>query len=69
MAPKTVSLSEEAYERLKNWKKSDDESFSSVILRAIPKIRTPEEVDEIIAGIGHISDEDADKMMEAIEED
>jgi predicted CopG family antitoxin len=64
-----VSLSEEAYERLKNWKKSDGESFSSVILRAIPKIRTPEEVDEIIASIGHISDEDADKMMEAIEED
>ncbi|UUX93917.1 hypothetical protein [Methanoplanus endosymbiosus] len=52
-----------------NWKKSDDESLSSVILRAIPKIRTPEELDELLSRIGSLSDEDADIMTKAVEEE
>ncbi|UUX92517.1 antitoxin VapB family protein [Methanoplanus endosymbiosus] len=66
---KTLSISDEAYDRLINWKKSDDESLSSVILRAIPKIRTPEELDELLSRIGSLSDEDADLMTKAVEED
>jgi predicted CopG family antitoxin len=66
---KTLSISDEAYDRLINWKKSDDESLSSVILRAIPKIRTPEELDELLSRIGSLSDEDADIMTKAVEED
>lgn len=69
MASKTVSLSEEAYERLNKWKKSEEESFSSVILRTIPRIRTPEELQEALDRIGHLSDEDADIMAESVEED
>lgn len=34
---KTVTFSEEAYERLKSWKDSSRESFSSVVLRVVPK--------------------------------
>ncbi|EHQ36207.1 antitoxin VapB family protein [Methanoplanus limicola] len=66
---KTLSISDEAYDRLINWKKSDDESLSSVILRAIPKIRTPEELDELLSRIGSLSDEDADIMTKAVEEE
>ncbi|WP_048145439.1 antitoxin VapB family protein [Methanoplanus limicola] len=69
MASKTVSLSEEAYERLNKWKKSEEESFSSVILRTIPGIRTPEELQEALDRIGHLSDEDADIMAKSVEED
>lgn len=68
MTSRTVSLSEDAYERLIKWKKCDDESFSSVILRIIPKIKTAEEYREALRKIEHISDEDADKMIDAIEE-
>lgn len=68
MASKTVSLSEEAYDRLKKWKKYDEESLSSVILRIIPKIKTAEEYREALRKIEHISDDDADRMIEAIEE-
>ncbi|UUX92222.1 antitoxin VapB family protein [Methanoplanus endosymbiosus] len=39
MASKTVSLSEEAYERLLTWKNTDYENFSGIILRVLPKHR------------------------------
>ncbi|UUX93687.1 antitoxin VapB family protein [Methanoplanus endosymbiosus] len=66
---KTVSLSDEAYERLKKWKNNDDESFSSVVLRTIPSVATPEELHEAISKIGRLSDEDADIMTKSVEED
>ncbi|MDD3407877.1 MAG: antitoxin VapB family protein [Methanomicrobium sp.] len=69
MSSKTVSLSEEAYDRLKKWKKTEDESFSSVILRTVPKIRTPEELRKVLDEIGSLSDEDADIIAESVEED
>ena len=66
---KTVSLSDEAYDRLKMWKKDGQESFSNEILRILPKRRTPEEFSKIISEIGSISDEDADIMAKSVEED
>ncbi len=34
---KTISLSDEAYERLLAWKDSPKDSFSSVVLKTVPK--------------------------------
>jgi predicted CopG family antitoxin len=34
---KTITLDEEAYQRLKAWKKGSNESFSSVVKRIIPE--------------------------------
>lgn len=34
---KTITLTDEAYERLKDWKTGPHDSFSSVVLRLVPK--------------------------------
>jgi len=34
---KTISLTDEAYLRLREWKKADGESFSHVVLRLVPE--------------------------------
>lgn len=48
MATRTISITEEAYERLKNLKKNEKVSFSDVILEHYPKRRKLSEVlDEI----------------------
>lgn len=43
---KTITLSEEAYERLKSWKSAPSESFSKVVLKAVPKRGTAGDMDE-----------------------
>ncbi len=43
---KTVTFSEEAYERLKSWKDSGRESFSSVVLRVVPKRGTAADLNQ-----------------------
>jgi predicted CopG family antitoxin len=43
---KTITLSEEAYQRLKSWKTDSSESFSKVVLKAVPKRGTAEDMDE-----------------------
>jgi predicted CopG family antitoxin len=49
MATKTISISEEAYEKLKGLKASEKESFSDVILKYYPKKR---KLSEVLAKIG-----------------
>ena len=44
MATKTISITEEAYERLRNLKKNDKASFSDVILEHYPKKKKLSEV-------------------------
>jgi predicted CopG family antitoxin len=34
---KTITLTDEAYARLKDWKESERDSFSNVVLRVVPK--------------------------------
>ena len=53
MPTRTISITEEAYNTLKALKKSDKESFSSVILRYYPKRRT---LSEVLEEIGDCSD-------------
>ena len=65
MTSKTVNLSEEAYERLKKWKKTDDESFSSVIVRVLPKSRDLKTLLEDAEP--DLTEEEAEKLKEDIE--
>ena len=50
MATKTISISEEAYEKLKSLKDSETDSFSTVIIRYFPKKK---KLSELLAEIGH----------------
>ncbi|AAM04928.1 TPA: antitoxin [Methanosarcina acetivorans] len=49
MPTRTISISEEAYEKLKSLKSSEKDSFSDVILRYYPKKR---KLSEVLAEIG-----------------
>jgi predicted CopG family antitoxin len=49
MATKTISISEEAYEKLKSLKTSEKDSFSDVILKFYPKKR---KLSDVLAEIG-----------------
>jgi predicted CopG family antitoxin len=49
MATRTISINEEAYEKLKSLKASEKESFSYVILKYYPKKR---KLSEVLAKMG-----------------
>jgi len=49
MPTRTISISEEAYEKLKSLKTSEKDSFSDVILKYYPKKR---KLSEVLAEIG-----------------
>jgi predicted CopG family antitoxin len=53
MATKTISITEEAYERLKALKKSEKTSFSEVIVQYYPVRR---KLADVLAEIGNCSD-------------
>ena len=64
MATRTISITEEAYERLKNLKKNEKVSFSDVILEHYPKRR---KLSEVLNEIGD-SSELADSIEKASRE-
>lgn len=64
MATRTISITEEAYERLKNLKKNEKVSFSDVILEHYPKRR---KLAEVLNEIGD-SSELADSIEKASRE-
>ncbi len=53
MATRTISITEEAYERLKALTKDEKTSFSDVIVRYYPVRR---KLDEVLAEIGECTD-------------
>lgn len=62
---KTITLTTEAYQRLKDWKEPADDSFSKVVLRLVPERGT---LDQMVADIGQLprlSREDSLVMEEA----
>jgi predicted CopG family antitoxin len=62
---KTITLTDQAYERLKSWK-TGRESFSEVVLRAVPKRGTFGDLDETFKGFPRPSEEQAQVVQEAI---
>jgi predicted CopG family antitoxin len=56
MPTRTISISEEAYEKLKSLKTSEKDSFSDVILRYYPKKRKLSEVPAEIAPNPELAD-------------
>ena len=59
MSPKTISIDEEAYKRLKN-SKIGNESFSDVVKRITNPVKRKDIME--FAGIWDLSDEEYDKM-------
>lgn len=56
MPTRTISISEEAYEKLKSLKTSEKDSFSDVILKYYPKKRKLSEVLEEIGSNPELAD-------------
>lgn len=63
---KTITLTDDAYERLKSWKESPKESFSKVILKQVPKRGTAGALDEVFDQIPPITEEQARVMEETV---
>ncbi|MFB3764996.1 MAG: antitoxin VapB family protein [Methanotrichaceae archaeon] len=61
MATRTISITEEAYQKLKSLKSSEKESFSDVILKYYPSRR---KLSQVLAEIG-IDNELADSIEAA----
>ena len=55
---KTITLSEEAYERLKAWK-AGKESFSQVVLRLVPKRGTFGDLEDAFRSLPKLSTENS----------
>ncbi len=52
---KTITLTEEAYQRLKSWKSNPSESFSKVVLKAVPKRGTAADINEAFEQLPKLS--------------
>ncbi|MGB9928601.1 MAG: antitoxin VapB family protein [Methanosarcina sp.] len=64
MATKTISITEEAYERLKSLKVSEKDSFSDVIIKYYPKKK---KLSEVFAKYG-VNEDLADAIEKASSE-
>ena len=56
---KTITLSEEAYQRLKSWKTEPSESFSKVVLKAVPKRGTAGDMNKAFEHLPELSRQQA----------
>ncbi len=48
---KTITLTDQAYKRLKDWKTAEKESFTSVILKIVPEKGT---LGQMLDDVGHM---------------
>ena len=63
---KTISLTDEAYERLKSWKSPERGSFSKVVLEVIPKKGTASDMEKAFCALGSLTPEEAKRIEEAM---
>ena len=63
---KTISLTDEAYERLKAWKSPEWDSFSKVVLEVIPKRGTAADMERAFCALGSLTPEGAKRIEEAM---
>lgn len=64
---KTITLTEEAYERPKVWKKAGKDSFSNVVLRLVPEKGTWALLGRDVAALPPLEEESFKVMEEAAE--
>ena len=62
---KTITLSEEAYERLKAWKIGED-SFSQVVIRMVPKRGTFGDLEDAFQVLPVLSAEQSGTMLKSM---
>jgi predicted CopG family antitoxin len=65
---KTITLNEEAYQRLLEWKRNAKESFSQVVLNVVPKRGTALDLLGTIQRLPPLSDAAFAKMIEVYED-
>lgn len=65
---KTITLSDEAYQRLAAWKTSPKESFSQVVLKVVPKRGTLADLAREMDRLPPLTEEQARLMEETIAE-
>lgn len=63
---KTITLTDEAYNRLAAWKASPKESFSSVVLKIVPKRGTLADLAKEMDSLPPLTDAQAKLMEETI---
>ena len=63
---KTISLTDETYERLKSWKSPEWDSFSKVVLEVIPKRGTAADMEKAFQSLKPLTDEEAKQIKEAM---
>lgn len=63
---KTITLTEEAYTRLKDWKSGAQDSFSNVVLRVVPKHGTLADMIEGFKQLPPLTEPQAQIMTEAV---
>lgn len=64
---KTISLTDQAYERLAAWKDSPKDSFSTVVLKVVPKRGTLADLGTEIDKLPPLTDEQVGAMERALE--
>jgi predicted CopG family antitoxin len=64
---KTISLTEEAYQRLLAWKDSNKESFSAVVLKIVPKRGTLADLGAQMDRLPPLTDEQAATIEKAVD--
>ena len=63
---KTISLNDEAYDRLIAWKDSSKESFSAVVLRVVPKRGTLADLGSQLDRLSPLTEEQAAAIEAAV---
>jgi predicted CopG family antitoxin len=63
---KTISLTDEAYERLKSWKSPEWDSFSKVVLEVVPKRGTAADMEKAFQSLKPLTEEQAKRIEEAM---
>ena len=65
---KTITLTDEAYERIAALKTSPKDSFSKVILRSVPKRGTAAQMLKAVAKLSPLTEKQAKLMQEVVAE-
>lgn len=64
---KTITLTDEAYLRLKDWKESEKDSFSTVVMRVVPQRGTLSDMLSSLQQLSPLTEEQAQMMEASIE--